>query len=480
MKNPPAIPPGAVTVHLIAVCGTGMGALAAALKEMGYGVTGSDANVYPPMSTFLAERGIAVNQGFCASHLAYGPDLVIVGNAVKKDNPEAVYALEAGLPYCSMPQAVNHFLAGDRQTVVVCGTHGKTTTASMAAWLLASAGCDPSFMIGGIVSNFSSNYRVGNGPYMVIEGDEYDTAFFDKGAKLLHYRPDVVIWTGAEFDHADIFDDIEQIRSVFRAYFLQMRPDQTLVAYGADAAADRLLAGLGCRVQTYGIRAEDHWRIGAESTAPGKNAFSLFCREKRFGRFEMTPAGAHNRLNAGAAVAAAANLGLSAAQISEGLQSFAGVRRRQEIRGVAGGVTVIDDFAHHPTAVRETIAAIRWAYPQSRLIAVFEPRTNTSMRNVFQQVYPDCFDNADLICIRKASLLHKVPEGQRFSSLQLAADLRKKGKHAHCFDDTGKIVDFVADTAKAGDVVLVMSNGGFDNIHESLLEALKHPPEPGL
>jgi UDP-N-acetylmuramate: L-alanyl-gamma-D-glutamyl-meso-diaminopimelate ligase len=315
---------------------------------------------------------------------------------------------------------------------------------------------------------------------MVIEGDEYDTAFFDKGAKLLHYRPDVVIWTGAEFDHADIFDDIEQIRSVFRAYFLQMRPDQTLVAGGADAAADRLLAGLGCRVQTYGIRAEDHWRIAAESTAPGKNAFSLFCRDKRFGRFEMAPAGAHNRLNAGAAVAAAANLGLSAEQISEGLQSFAGVRRRQEIRGVAGGVTVIDDFAHHPTAVRETIAAIRSAYPRSRLIAVFEPRTNTSMRKVFQQVYPDCFDNADLICIRKASLLHKVPGDQRFSSSHLAADLRKKGKDAHCFDDTGKIVDFVADTAKAGDVVLVMSNGGFDNIHERLLEALKHPPEPGL
>jgi UDP-N-acetylmuramate: L-alanyl-gamma-D-glutamyl-meso-diaminopimelate ligase len=266
---------------------------------------------------------------------------------------------------------------------------------------------------------------------------------------------------------------------VFRTYFLQMGPDQILVAYGADAAADRLLAGLDCRVQTYGNRAEDHWRIAVENTPPGKNAFSLFCREKPFSGFEMAPAGAHNRLNAGAAAAAAANLGLSAGQIAEGLKTFAGVRRRQEIRGVAGGVTVIDDFAHHPTAVRETIAAIRSAYPQSRLIAVFEPRTNTSMRNVFQQVYPDCFDNADLICIRTASLLHKVPEGQRFSSLQLAADLRKKGKHAHCFDDTGKIVDFVAEAAAAGDVVLVMSNGGFDNIHESLLEALKHPPEPG-
>ncbi len=459
-------------MHLIAVCGTGMGALAAALKELGYVVTGSDANVYPPMSTFLAERGIAVRQGFDPGHLDYGPDLVIVGNAVRKDNPEAVRMLEAGLPYCSMPQAVNHFLAGDKQTIVVCGTHGKTTTASMVAWLLAAAGCDPSFMIGGIVRNFGSNYRVGSGPHMVIEGDEYDTAFFDKGAKLLHYRPYVTVWTGAEFDHADIFTDLEEIRSVFDLYFSAIPRDRTLIAYGADAAAQRLLSGRRCRVRTYGIRPEDHWRLLPEASEPGLNRFSVFEKQQFFGTFEMAPPGAHNRLNALSAVAAAASLGISGENIADALKTFAGVKRRQEIRGVAGGVTVIDDFAHHPTAVCETVAAISSAYPESRLIAVFEPRTNTSMRRVFQQVYPDAFDRADLICIRKPSLLHKVPEDQRFSSTQLAEDLRKKGKDAHCFEDTGQIVKFVAGAARAGDVVLVMSNGGFDNIHERLLSAM--------
>ncbi|MFO7930799.1 MAG: Mur ligase domain-containing protein, partial [Desulfosalsimonas sp.] len=226
------IPANVGSVHLIAVCGTAMGALAAALKEMGLSVTGSDSGVYPPMSTFLKDRGICVTEGFSADNLSHGPDLVIVGNAVKKDNPEAVRVLETGLPFCSMPQAVNHFLARGSRSIVVTGTHGKTTTASIAAWLLYAAGCDPSFLIGGILNNFQSSYRVGNGGYMVIEGDEYDTAFFDKGPKFMHYPPDVAVWTGAEFDHADIFSDFDHVWSAFESFVSGIPEKSTLVAFG--------------------------------------------------------------------------------------------------------------------------------------------------------------------------------------------------------------------------------------------------------
>ncbi|MFP3981522.1 MAG: UDP-N-acetylmuramate:L-alanyl-gamma-D-glutamyl-meso-diaminopimelate ligase [Desulfobacterales bacterium] len=470
--NQNQIPQRVASVHLIAVCGTGMGALAAALKEMGLAVTGSDAGVYPPMSTFLEKRGIAVSDGFSEKNLAYGPDLVVVGNAVKKDNPEAVRMLEMGLPYCSMPQAINRFMAQNRRTVVITGTHGKTTTASMVAWLLQSAGCDPSFMIGGILNNFQANYRVGNGGYMVIEGDEYDTAFFDKGPKFLHYRPDIAIWTGAEFDHADIFRDLDHVRAVFDAFFAQIPGNSTLIAHGEDAGAEKLLAGRSCHVETYGTRDSDFWRLAEETRQPGWNRFSVFRNSHLFGRFRMKAAGAHNRLNALSAVAAAADLGLSPETIARGLETFAGIRRRQEVRGVKNGVTVIDDFAHHPTAVRETISAIRAFYPENRLIAVFEPRTNTSMRKVFQEVYATVFDGADIVCVRKPPLLHKVPKDQRFSSAQLVADLRARGMDAHYFADTGDIVAFAAGAAADGDVILVMSNGGFDNIHERLLEAL--------
>lgn len=470
--NPPHIPERVCSVHLIAVCGTGMGSLAAALKEKGYFVTGSDAGAYPPMSAFLAERGIRVCEGFSGDNLAHGPDLVIVGNAVKKDNPEVARMVEMGLAYCSMPQAVNHFLAAGRRAVVVCGTHGKTTTASMVAWLLYSAGLDPSFLIGGILKNFGSSFRAGAGPYMVIEGDEYDTAFFDKGAKLLHYIPDLAVWTGAEFDHADIFRDLEHVRSVFDAYFSRIPPESTLIAYGADSGAGRLLANRRCRVETYGAGEGHLWRLAAEEQQAGQNRFSVYREGRLFGDFQMEPPGLHNRLNALSAVAAAANLGLSAGRIAAGLETFAGVKRRQEVRGVKRGVTIIDDFAHHPTAVRETIAAVRSAYPESRLIAVFEPRTNTSMRKVFQDVYPAAFDGADIVCVRKPPLLHKIPEDQRFSSRRLAADLRARDVDACCFDDTDGIVAFVTAVAGPGDVVLVMSNGGFDNIHERLLAAL--------
>lgn len=466
------IPETVASVHMTAVCGTAMGALAAALQEKGIVVTGSDAGVYPPMSTFLAGRGIMVTEGFSAENLAYAPDLVIVGNAVRWDNPEVGAIMEKRLPYCSMPQAVRRFLVEDRQAVVITGTHGKTTTSAIVAWLLSYAGRDPSFLIGGILGNFNANYHAGGGECAVLEGDEYDTAFFDKGAKFFHYRPDVAVLTGVEFDHADIFNDLAHVISVFDQFVSRMNPASRLIAFDDDPNVARLIAGKTCRIETYGEKPDSYWRAEKSRIDFPYNVFDVMKNKAYFGRFQTTLIGAHNRMNALAAVAVAAGMGISAEVIAEGLASFKGVKRRQEVRGVKNGVMVIDDFAHHPTAVQKTVAAVKAFYPASRLFAVFEPRTNTSMRSVFQEIYPASFDGADVVCIRKPPLLEKIPEGQRFSSEKLVADLKERRMDAHYFSDTEEIIDFVATRADSGDIILIMSNGGFDNIHERLLDAL--------
>ncbi|MDO9263512.1 MAG: UDP-N-acetylmuramate:L-alanyl-gamma-D-glutamyl-meso-diaminopimelate ligase [Desulfosalsimonadaceae bacterium] len=467
-----AIPANVRKIHIIAVCGTGMGALACMLKDLGYTVTGSDANVYPPMSTFLISKGVSIFEGFDQTHLDYGPDLVVVGNAVRKDNPEAVHTMNMGLHYCSMPQALNHFVVGDKKALVVAGTHGKTTTSAMLAWILQVAGLDPSFMIGGILQNFDGNYRLGKGGYVVLEGDEYDTAFFDKGSKFLHFDPYVAILTSVEFDHADIFDDLAHVKRAFDRFIDKMSPDQLLVAWDNDQNIDDLTAGKRMRLQRYGVREDSCWRIEQASIEPPWNCFEVSQNGQKFGEFKTRVPGEHNRLNALAAIAAASRLGISSEAIAEAFETFAGVKRRQEVRGVKNGVTVMDDFAHHPTAVRETIRAVRPFYPDGRLIAVFEPRTNTSMRDVFQDAYPEAFDLADIICIRQPPMLSKIPEGHRFSSEQLVADLKKKNRDAYYFPDTDAIIKFLSNTAKTGDVILVMSNGGFDGIHDRLLKAL--------
>jgi UDP-N-acetylmuramate: L-alanyl-gamma-D-glutamyl-meso-diaminopimelate ligase len=466
------IPDNVRTVHLIAVCGTAMGALACMLKEMGLAVTGSDQNVYPPMSTFLAEKGIQIFSGFNASNITYKPDLVVVGNAVRKDNPEALAMNEWSLDYCSMPQALNHFVVRDRKALVVAGTHGKTTTSSILAWILQKAGLDPSFMIGGILQNFKGNYRLGQGAYVIIEGDEYDTAFFDKGAKFFHFDPYIAILTSIEFDHADIFEDLAHVKRTFSRLISGISKDHTLIAHDEDQNIDELTAAVNGHCLRYGKQSSSHWRITSTRIDPPWNCFEVSRHQMEYGAFKTRMIGTHNLLNALAAIAAADRLGLSRQDISEALETYAGVKRRQEIRGVANGITVMDDFAHHPTAVRETIAAVRPFYPDGRLIAVFEPRTNTSMRNVFQDVYPSSFDNADLICIRKPPLLAKIPQESRFSSEKLVADIANRGKEAYFFPDTPEIIEFLAGEAKSGDVVLIMSNGGFDNIHERLLSVI--------
>lgn len=466
------IPAQVRRIHLIAVCGTAMGALACMLKDLGHAVTGSDQKIYPPMSRFLAERGIPVMEGFRAEHLAGRPDLVVVGNAVPRTNPEAVECERLGLPFCSMPQAVNRFLAAGKRTLMVVGTHGKTTTSALLAWILQSAGRAPSFMIGGILRNFESNYRMGAGEELVIEGDEYDTAFFDKGPKFLHYAPAATVLTSVEFDHADIYRDLDHVQSAFRRLVEGLAPESLLLAWDGDAAIDRVTAGGPARLQRYGASEGSTWRLGGIRAEPPWTRIEVLKEGRVFGRFRTRMLGRHNGLNALAAVAVADHLGIPAAAVAEALEGFEGVKRRQEIRGEKRGIVVLDDFAHHPTAVRETVEAVKSGYPGRRLIAVFEPRTNSSMRKVFQPVYPLAFDGADVVCIRRPSMLEKIPAAERFSSEELVAELQRQGKTAAFFPDTEGIIDFLLRTGRPGDVVLVMSNGGFDNIHERLLESL--------
>jgi UDP-N-acetylmuramate: L-alanyl-gamma-D-glutamyl-meso-diaminopimelate ligase len=466
------IPSSVRTIHLIAVCGTAMGALACMLRDLGYHVTGSDNAVYPPMSTFLRERGITIHNGFSEEHIEHRPDLVVVGNAVRRDNPEAVKMREMNLNFCSMPQAVNRFVAGGKKAIVVAGTHGKTTTSSIAAWVLHASGYDPSFFVGGILQNFQSNYRLGSGGFIVIEGDEYDTAYFDKGPKFFHYDPSIAILTGVEFDHADIFKDIDQVTEAFKGFVARISSGNTLVAYDDNDIVNRLVRHAPCRVERYGLLPGSEWRLGSVNLKPPWTVFEVFRRGKPLGTFKTDLKGFHNLTNLLSVIAASCIMEIPVEKIALALETFSGVKRRQEIRGIKRGITVMDDFAHHPTAVRETIRAVRPFYPLGRLIAVFEPRTNTSMRNVFQDVYPHAFDQADIICIREPSLLSKIPEWERFSSEILVRDLQSQGKEAYYFPDTETIIDFVGHRAKENDVVLIMSNGGFDNIHKRLLEKL--------
>ena len=466
------IPENVKTIHLIAVCGTGMGALACMLKDLGYQVTGSDQKVYPPMSDFLAHKGVAVCNGFQPENIAYGPDLVVVGNAVPRENPEALKMFEMGLNFCSMPQALNHFVAANKKILLVSGTHGKTTTASILAWLLLSAGYDPSFMIGGILKNVDSNYRLGNGEYVVIEGDEYDTAFFDKGPKFMHYDPEIAVLTSVEFDHADIFSDLAHVISIFDTFISGLSEDSLLTAFNEDDTIDRLLGSAKCRTERYGTQNNADWYPDQISMDPPFTSFNLIKHAKLFNRFKTSLPGAHNLCNATAAIAVADRVMIPPDAIAHGLETFAGVKRRQEIRGEKHQITVMDDFAHHPTAVRETIKAVKALYADRRLVAVFEPRTNSSMRSVFQHDYPLVFDAADVVCIRRPPLLEKIPADDRFSSEQLVDDLKHRGKDAYYFPDTQTIIDYLCEIARPGDMILVMSNGGFDNIHERLLDSL--------
>ncbi len=466
------IPATVKNIHLIGICGTAMGAVAVMLKQQGYTVSGSDQKVYPPMSTFLAENGITVLEGFSEKYLAHKPDLVIVGNVVRRNNPEACYTDQQGLFYCSMPQAINHFIVRDKIALMVTGTHGKTTTSSLLSWILDQAGLDPSFLIGGILSNYDSNYRLGNGSYVVLEGDEYDTAFFDKGPKFMHYKAQTTILTNVEFDHADIYGDLSDVQKAFGNLLQRFSDQELLLTFDDHPGIDSLMPLVKCRSQRYGFKANSDWQAVRPTIKPPWTLFDVYRKGKLWHQFKSPLMGQHNLSNSLAAIGAAADLGISRAQIAEALVSFKNVKRRQEIRGVKHGITVMDDFAHHPTAVKATIAAVKPFYPDGRLIAVFEPRTNTSRRNIFQEVYPDSFNVADHVLIKAPMAGSDISQADRFSAQKLASDIKAMGIPAKAFCDSQEIVDHIFHTAQSGDIILVMSNGGFDNLHNRLLEAL--------
>lgn len=459
-------------VHMVAICGTGMGALAGLLKEAGHDVQGSDRAFYPPMSERLEAWGIPTRQGFDPAHLEPDTDLVIVGNVCRKDNPEAQAALGRGLAVMSFPQALSEFFIAGKSSVVVAGTHGKTTTAALLSYLLVEAGLDPSFLVGGIPQNFGKSFHLGRGGVFVVEGDEYDSAFFDKRPKFVHYRPRIVLLTAVEFDHADIYRDMEAYRAAFATLLSLLPADGLLVACADDPEVNALARSAPCPVVTYGLEPGAIWSAADIRSEKDATRFLLTCDGRRGGTVTLPLFGRHNVANSLGALAAASAVGVEARRAAASLTGFAGVARRMQVRGVAGGVTVIDDFAHHPTKVRETVKAARARYGRSHLVAVFEPRTSTSRRNVFQEAYPASFAEADEVVLVPPFDAEKIPAAERLDVAALVAALQRTGQKAVLCGGADEVVAALAGQLRPGAVVLIMSNGAFDNIHEKLLAAL--------
>ena len=462
------------TIHLIGVCGTAMATLAALLKQKGHDVQGSDQDVYPPMSDFLAAEGVRTLAGYSAGHITGDLDWIVVGNAISRGNPELEEALDRKIRYCSLPEAIReHFLWGAR-SIVLAGTHGKTTTTALTAWLLTHGGADPSMLVGGIARNFGehgSSYRIGQGRDFVIEGDEYDSAFFDKTAKFLKYLPDIAVINNVEFDHADIYADFDAVTLAFRR-LVNLVPRKGLLLIGADSpGAKALIDKAVSRVQTFGTADDVEWQAHDLVPSGASTRFKLRRHGAPFGVFELPLVGAYNVRNATAAIAVATEAGVSPERIADGLRAFAGVKRRLEIVGVAGGVTVYDDFAHHPTAVAETLAGLRASNPDARNWAVFEPRSASSCRRIFQDDFARAFAGANEVLIAP-NFRASLPEAERLSIPQLVRDLNAQGLFAREADSIDDIVAGIAKEHRQGDLVVLMSNGGFGGIHQQLLRAL--------
>ncbi len=460
-------------IHMIAICGTGMAALAGLLKKAGHDVSGSDTQIYPPMSILLSNAAIVCKNGYDPAHIDPKTDLVIIGNAVGKNNPEVIATLERKLPYFSLPSALGEFFLKEKKPLVVTGTHGKTTTSSLLAWVLASAGLDPGMMIGGWVKNFNSNHRLGKGPYFVVEGDEYDTAFFDKGPKFLHYRPDSAILTSIEFDHGDIYADLTAIKNAFRKFVALLPREGRLMAAAGDPAIAEVLQGALCRVETYGIDVAADWQASSIRVVNDLIAFDVSYRGKKIGSMQSPMAGLHNLRNALSVIALAYHADLSWEQIQEGVRQFQGVKRRQEVVGSVRDILIVDDFAHHPTAVSETLAALRLRYPSRRLWAIFEPRSATSRQNVFQKEFAASFNAADRIVLADLFAPEKLAEERRLNPEKIVSDLVAQGKEAVFIPQPDQIVSALSKQLQPGDLVCIMSSGGFGGIHQNLLSSLE-------
>jgi UDP-N-acetylmuramate: L-alanyl-gamma-D-glutamyl-meso-diaminopimelate ligase len=452
-----------------------MATLAALLKSRGYHVQGSDQQVYPPMSDFLIAEGIQTFSGYSADNITSDIDLVVIGNAISRGNAELETVLERKMRYCSLPEAIrDHFLWGAR-SIVLSGTHGKTTTTSLTGWLLTHGGLDPSMLVGGIALNFGSqgsSYRVGKGRDFVIEGDEYDSAFFDKTAKFLKYLPDIAVINNIEFDHADIYADLEAVLVAFRR-LVRLIPRNGLLLIGADSPhAKALVPTAVSPVETFGLDDTATWRGSAIEHRDGLTRFDVYRDGKPFGRFESPLLGVHNVRNALAAIAVGTRVGIPPQTLAEGLRQFRGIKRRLETVGVANGVTVLDDFAHHPTAVHETLNALRTGYPGRRVWAVFEPRSASSCRRVFQADFAKAFGAADEVVLA-AVFRSSLPDAERLSAEELVEDLTRQGRHARHIPEIDDIVSTIVGERRDGDVVVLMSNGGFGGIHGKLLHALR-------
>jgi len=451
-----------------------MATLAALLKRRGYDVRGSDQNVYPPMSDFLTAEGIPIMTGYAADHIGSDVDLVVVGNAISRGNAELESVLERKIRYCSLPEAIRDYFLWGARSIVVAGTHGKTTTTSLTGWLLASGRLDPTVLVGGIALNFGdagSSYRVGAGRDFVIEGDEYDSAFFDKTAKFLKYLPDVAIINNVEFDHADIYADLDAVLLAFRR-LINLVPRNGLLLVGADSPhAAGLVTYAVSPLETFGTSDGTTWQATDIESADGLTHFNVRRRGEVFGKFASPLLGVHNVRNAVAAVAVGSYLGMAPGDLADGLRAFKGIKRRLEVVGIADDVTVIDDFAHHPTAVHETLSALRSGYPDRRIWAVFEPRSASSCRRVFQDDFARAFGGADEVIVA-AVFRSSLPESERLSAEQLVEDLRSRRQRARHIAAVDDIIATVVNEHRRGDIVVLMSNGGFGGIHRKLLKAL--------
>jgi len=461
-------------VHVLGISGSAMAPVAGMLKERGFYVTGSDLNVYPPASTLLDSLGIRWNEGFREENLQPAPDLAVVGNIVARGNPEIEYVLDEKIPYCSMPQLLEEYFIPGHTSIVVAGTHGKTTTTAMLAWIFQVAGRRPDFLVGGVLRNFKEkSYSLGGGEEFIIEGDEYETAFFDRGPKFLHYHPDELIVTSLEYDHADIFPDLAAIALQFRRLVNLVPRRGRILIWGESPELRETAAKAFCPLETFGLTPECNWYAGDILWQDSATEFRVVFRGREVTRIRVPAAGRHNVLNALAAVALAYGRGVECQAIEQALATFEGVRKRMEIKGEARGVLVVEDFAHHPTAIRVTLQAARTRWPGRKIWAAMEPRSNTMRRKIFQDVLPEALMIADAVLIGPVNRAQLLGEQERLSPEQIADSLLERGRPAKAFESADEIAEYLADHAKSGDVVMVLSNGSFDGLSGKLLEKFK-------
>ncbi|MBZ5566829.1 MAG: UDP-N-acetylmuramate:L-alanyl-gamma-D-glutamyl-meso-diaminopimelate ligase [Acidobacteriia bacterium] len=460
-------------IHLIGICGTAMASLAGMLKQRGFDVRGSDTAVYPPMSDFLASLAIPVAQPYAARNLDPRPDLAVIGNAISRGNPELELVLDERIPFQSMAQALyDQFLRG-HEVIAVAGTHGKTTTTSILAWIFEVAGRKPSFLVGGIAENFGASFKLDAGREFIIEGDEYDTAFFDKGPKFLHYFPDTVVLTSVEFDHADIYKDLDSVKTAFKRLVNLVPRRGRVIAWDGAPSVDECVARAFCPVERYGFAEESHWRISNVRYDSDRTCWSVLRAGRQWEELEFALAGEYNVINATAAAATAAASGIDAAAIADALRSFKSVKRRLEVKAEIGGITIIDDFAHHPTAIAETLKALRTRYAGRRLWVVLEPRSNTLRRNIFHEALARSLALADEVVVAGIFKSETIPAAERLDVNEVVLEVRRQGASARRLPDADAIVAAIVPELRSGDVVAILSNGGFGGIYEKLPRLLR-------